>query len=206
MPLQPADTAGVHVIACGALVRELRSILPETAMTFLPAPLHNTPDRIVEAVEEALASVDPTVPVIVGYGDCGTGGHLDLAIERWRNEGRTISRLPGAHCYEFFTGSLAFADLAQEELGTFYLTDFLARHFELLVWQGLGLARHPELVSSYFGQYRRLVHLMQSDDPATVEELTTAARFAADRLGLSFEQRITGLGPFEHAVELAGVG
>ena len=36
-----------------------------------------------------------------------------------------VQRLPGAHCYEFFAGAGVFAQLADAEPGTFYLTDFL---------------------------------------------------------------------------------
>ena len=73
-----------------------------------------------------------------------------------------MQRLPGAHCYEVFAGSEQFAALHDEELGTFYLTDFLAKHFDALVWSGLGLDRHPELRDTYFGNYRRVVLLSQS--------------------------------------------
>ncbi len=56
--------------------------------------------------------------------------------------------------------------------------------------KGLGLDRYPELRNDYFGNYTRVVHLAQFDDPA----LTEKARLAADRLGLAFERRFTGLG------------
>ena len=42
----------------------------------------------------------------------------------------------------------------------------------------------------YFGGYRRVVHLAQVDDPET----TAKAKAAAERLGLAFERRFTGLG------------
>ena len=114
--------------------------------------------------------------IFVAYADCGTGGLLDrvLADER-------VERLPGAHCYEFYAGSDAFAGLAEEEIGTFYLTDFLARNFDRLVWRGLGLDRHPELLADYFGNYRRVVYLAQTDDPGARGR---PRRAAADRLGL----------------------
>ena len=50
--------------------------------------------------------------------------------------------------------------------------------------------RHPQLLPDYFGNYRRLVYLAQTEDPA----LTGAAQAAADRLGLAFERRFTGYG------------
>ena len=96
------------------------------------------------------------------YGDCGTGGALDRVLAE---EG--VTRIDGAHCYAFFAGEAAFAALAEEEPGTFYLTDFLARHFDALVVRGLGLDRFPQLRDAYFGAYRRVVHLAQVDDPET---------------------------------------
>ena len=76
-----------------------------------------------------------------------------------------VSRIEGAHCYAFYAGEEAFSALAEEEPGTFYLTDFLVRHFDALVIRGLGLDRYPELRDDYFGNYRRLVYLAQFDDP-----------------------------------------
>ena len=128
----------------------------------LPARLHNTPDRIVPELEARLRAVAGRYDkVLIGYADCGTGGHLDSLLERWEN----VERLPGAHCYEFFATSPVFMELHEAELGTFYLTDFLARHFDRLVWQFLGLDRYPQLRDMYFGNYRKLVYLSQFDDP-----------------------------------------
>jgi len=199
------------VIGCGALVRELRAVLPadHVEVTYLPAPLHNRPDKIVPAIQDALDDHDARVDgagadhLFIAYGDCGTGGALDAAIATWRLEGRTVERLPGNHCYEFFTGSDAFAELHESEPGTFFLTDYLARHFDLLVWQGLGLAEHPELLSLYFGNYTRLVFLSQSTDPDTRAALEALARSGAERLGLSFEHRPTGLSTFQNEVDVA---
>ncbi len=110
-----------------------------------------------------------------------------------------VARLPGAHCYEVFAGSALFAELADAEPGTFFLTDFLARHFEALVWQGLGLDRHPELLGVYFAHYRRVVLLSQSEDEAVI----TAGRAAAERLGLAFEHRHVGRDRLAAAIPVA---
>jgi hypothetical protein len=189
------------VIACGALARELVSLtrhadLRDAELTCLPATLHNRPERIPEAVRGRIqrARARGADRIFVAYADCGTGGALDAVL---REEG--VERLAGAHCYEVFAGRRAFAALSEEEPGTFYLTDFLARNFDRLVIRGLGLDRHPELLPAYFGNYRRLVFLAQTDDPT----LTAAARRAARRLGLAFERRFTGMGELGPAIRSA---
>jgi len=180
----------VLVLACGALAREILSLrdgpLGAFDVTCLPAKLHNYPSRIPEAVQAKIrrhrADYDE---ILCLYGDCGTGGELDRVLE---SEG--IQRIAGAHCYEFFAGSPDFSAMMEEETGTFFLTDFLVRHFDRLVIKGLGLDRFPQLRDDYFGHYRRLIYLAQFED----EELTAKAKAAAERLDLSFERRFTGLG------------
>jgi len=160
---------------------------------YLPAPLHNQPAQIVPSIEAKLAGVDPERPVFLGYADCGTGGLLDDFIER---SDREITRLPGAHCYEFFAGAEHFAALHDADPGTFYLTDFLVKHFDRLIITGLGIDRHPQLLDDYFGNYNRLIYLAQTDDP----DLVMLARRAADRLGLAFELHQTGYGDLEPVI------
>jgi hypothetical protein len=176
----------ILVIACGALAREVLALrLEHIDLTCLPASLHNRPDRIPEAVRAKIhANREAYDEILCLYGDCGTGGALDRVLAE---EG--VERIAGAHCYAFFAGEDAFEALAEEEPGTFYLTDFLVRHFESLVIRGLGLDRFPQLRDDYFGHYRRVVHLAQFDDPGT----TAKAKAAADRLGLAYERRYTGL-------------
>ena len=86
-----------------------------------------------------------------------------------------------------------FEEISEVEPGTFYLTDFLARHFDRIVIRGLGLDRYPQLAQQYFGNYRRLVYLAQVYSPERIAE----ARAAAERLGLAFEYRFTGYGELE---------
>lgn len=185
------------VIACGALARELVALVrasrwDHVKVSCLPASLHNRPERIPEAVRERIhANHGAFAGIFVAYGDCGTGGELDRVLAE---EG--VERLPGAHCYAFLSGLGAFARLAEEEPGTFYLTDFLARHFDRLVLRGLGLDRHPQLLPLYFGNYRRLVYLAQRRDPGLLDR----ARRAAQRLGLPLEVRHTGLEPLAEAL------
>ena len=134
------------VIACGALASELRAVLRAQALadavevTYLPANLHNRPERIVPELEPLLdQAAAQGRSVFIGYADCGTGGALDALLERHPE----ATRLPGDHCYEFFSGSDVFAAMHEEELGTFFLTDFLAKHFDALLWQGLGSRPAP---------------------------------------------------------------
>jgi hypothetical protein len=188
------------VIACGALAGELRAVLAahrladEVEVRYLPAHLHNRPEQIVPAVEAALVAAGDR-PAFVAYADCGTGGQLDAMLVRHPG----VDRLPGAHCYEVFAGAQLFAALHDEEPGTFFLTDFLARHFDALVWQGLGLDRHPELRDAYFANYRRVVLLSQSGDAAVVD----AGRHAAAQLALRFEHRHVGRHGLDAAVPVA---
>lgn len=189
----------VLVIACGALAREILALrdgpLGAFDVTCLPAKLHNRPGDIPEAVRRKIRAHRAAYDEILClYGDCGTGGALDRMLAE---EG--VERIAGPHCYAFFAGEAAFAAMMAEEPGTLFLTDFLARHFDRLVIQGLGLDRFPQLRDDYFGHYSRLVYLAQSDDPA----LTQKAEAAALRLGLAFERRATGLGGLARFFETA---
>jgi hypothetical protein len=176
----------ILVIACGALAREVLALkLDHIDVACLPAQLHNHPQRIPGAMRAKIhANREAYDEILCLYGDCGTGGELDRVLAE---EG--VSRIEGAHCYAFYAGDEAFSRLMEDEPGTYFLTDFLVRHFDALVIRGLGLDRHPELRDDYFGNYRRLVHLAQFDDP----ELEAKAKAAAERLGLAYERRFTGL-------------
>jgi len=194
-PETPADP--VLIIACGALAREILALteangLSHVSLQCLPAELHNRPERIAAAVREAIREARPHYQhIVVGYADCGTGGALDRVLAE-----ENIARIAGPHCYAFYSGLKDFADTEESDLGTFYLTDFLARHFDTLVYKSLGLDRHPELREQYFKHYSRLVYLAQSDD----EELLAEARRAAEKLHLNFELRRTGYGDLQNFV------
>lgn len=185
------------IIACGALSHEIMALIrangwDNVRVQCLPAELHNRPGEIPGAVRDRIRELASGYDhVFVAYADCGTGGKLDEVLAE-----QGVERLPGAHCYEFFAGSEAFAALSEEEPGTFYLTDFLARHFDRLIVRGMGLDRHPQLLSMMFGNYRRLVYLAQRSDP----ELEARAREAAERLGLDYEYRFTGYGDLERSL------
>ena len=188
----------VLLIACGALAKEIVEIKKlngwaHLKIQCLPAELHNRPEKIPAAVKAAIEKYQSKFDdIFVAYADCGTGGQLDAVLAEF-----DIERLTGSHCYEFFSGSAVFGELADEEQGTFYLTDFLARHFDRLVKKGLGLDRNPQLMSAYFGNYRRLVFLSQSESP----KLEAMAKAHADYLGLEFVHKHTGLDSVERELK-----
>ena len=196
MGAQPASL----IIACGALAREivaLRSMnnWPHLVVQCLPADLHNRPEKIPGLVRAKIqAARSRFTSIFVAYADCGTGGLLDKVLEE---EG--VERIAGAHCYEFFSGSAQFEALAEAELGTFYLTDFLLTHFERLIIHGLGIDKHPDLLPLYFGNYKKLTYLAQLPS----DEKIAAGQAAAKRLGLAFEYHVTGYGDLATSLEQA---
>jgi hypothetical protein len=191
------ETSSILLIGCGALAHEIMAVLRKSRwdgieVQCLPAKLHNTPQLIPDAVRAKIREGRARFEqIFVLYGDCGTGGLLDEVLIE---EG--VERIAGAHCYEFFAGTEDFTALADDEPGSFFLTDFLARHFDRLVIKGLGIDRHPELLPLYFGNYKRLVYLAQTHSAKHL----AAARSAAERLDLAFEHRFTGYGDLETSI------
>ena len=194
------NRAPILVITCAAIAREVNEIKKLGAwsqmdLQAITADLHSYPEKIPAAVAEKIdAARDRYEHIFVAYGDCGTSGELDRVLEQ-----RGVKRLPGAHCYDFLAGRDTYEQLQEAEPGTFYLTDFLAQHFQRLVIEVLGIDRHPELKDMYFGNYTRLVYLAQTDS----DELTAQARAAADELGLRFERIYTGMGEMVPALDAA---
>ncbi len=193
----PARGAGrVLALACGALAREILALIRLNGwhhmdLRCLPAKLHKTPEAIPDAVAAAVAEARGYDRILVVYADCGTGGLLQA-----RCAALGVEMVAGPHCYAFFDGLDAFAARAEEEIGAFYLTDFLVRQFDAFVWRPLGLDRHPQLRDMYFGHYDRLVYLAQTDDPA----LDARAAEAAARLDLAYHRRVTGFGDLQTAL------
>jgi hypothetical protein len=189
---------GAVIIACSALLREIKALIKANGWNHLEvaaisAELHNRPDRISGEVATLIdAARAKGQLVFVAYGDCGTGGRLDTLLER---EG--VERIPGAHCYQFYAGHEQFEQFGEAEIGTFYVTDFLVRHFDRLVIRGLALDRKPELQPLLFGHYRKLLYLAQSED----EELQRRAQAAARRLGLNYAYHYTGSGELNHSLQ-----
>jgi len=189
------------LLTCGALGREVKAIVDrhgwDADIHGVPALHHLDPRRIVAAVDARLADLTPRYRrVVVVYGDCGTAGALDAVLER-----HGAARVRGPHCYEMLAGEAAFARIAEERPGTFFLTDWLVRSFERAVVRPLGLDRHPELRDVYFANYTDVLYLAQFPD----ERLVAGAEEIAGFLGLRLEVRRAGLGELESRLaELVG--
>ncbi|MBE7185243.1 MAG: DUF1638 domain-containing protein [Methylobacterium mesophilicum] len=191
----------VLVIACGMIAREVLAVKAQAGLhhlhlTCLPAAFHFHPDRIAPAIEKAVekARDEGFTRIFVGYGDCGTGGELDRVCARLG-----VERVNGPHCFAFYQGIERFEALGEDDMTSFYMTDFLCRQFDAFFTRPLGLDRHPELARDYFGHYEKLVYLAQTDDPA----LDAVAEKAAQSLGLAYERRFTGYGDLASALKHA---
>ncbi len=190
-------TGQILVIACGALAREILDLKRANGwdhldLTCLPASFHLYPEKITEAVQKAVTTHrDSYQNIFVAYADCGTGGLLQAACADLN-----VEMIAGPHCYSFFEGKDRFAQNADTDLTTFFLTDFLVRQFDAFIVKPMGLDRHPELRDMYFAHYEKLVYQAQTDDPA----LTKKAQECAKRLGLRFERRFTGYGDLAKAL------
>jgi hypothetical protein len=185
--------ADVAFLLCGALARECITIARKHAldvdMIGISAREHMTPQTIAPLVEAKLRELLPRYRrVVVVYGDCGTRGELDRVLAAYH-----VPRLRGPHCYEMYGGAAHHDEPMAEQPGSFFLTDFLLRGFDGLIWKGLGLDAQPELRDDYFAHYTRLIYLAQQDDPG----LIARAQHVAERLKLPLEIRHTGFGELE---------
>ena len=186
------------LIACGALAREIVELIERNGwrhldVACLPAKLHHTPALIPEAVREKIRQGrDRYEKIYVLYGDCGTGGLLDRVLD----EEGGIERIPGPHCFSFFMGNKTFAETAEDDISTFFLTDYFCRHFEKFVWQALGLDRRADMADFVFANYEKLVFMPQVEDDA----LERKARDIAAKLGLIYEYRFCGYGDLERVM------
>jgi len=192
----------ILLIACGALTREAIDLIEANGwnhldVTCLPAKLHHNPHLIPDAIRKCIRKNKAHYESIyVLYGDCGTGGLLDKVLE----EEGDIERIAGPHCFSFFLGNSRFKDRNNDDIATFYLTDYFCRHFEKFVWEALGLDRRDDMVEFVFGNYSKLMFMPQTKDP----ELERKARTIARRLGLRYEFQPCGYGDFETFMATAG--
>ena len=193
--LEPSDK--ILILACGALGQEITNLIRVNGWThiktrYFPAKLHNSPEQIADLLEQNIRNAESKFSqIFIGYADCGTGGKIDSMLEEFG-----IQRLPGAHCYEFYSGTPEFEKIVEDEIGCYFLTDFLVKGFEKLIWEGLKLNLYPELLETYFGHYKKLVYLAQTDNP----ELQEKAKEIAERLDLEYVYHSTGYGDLEKAI------
>lgn len=191
----------LRVIACGMIAREVLAVNDQLGfdhvdLKCLPAEYHHHPEKIAPEMDKAIdrARAEGFEHIFVGYADCGTGGALDKVCEK-----HGVQRIEGPHCFSFYLGNQAFLEAEDEYLTTFFITDFLARHFDTFMKQPLGLDRHPELREMYFANYTRALYLAQTEDTL----LQANARAAAEFLGLEYEYRYTGFGDLTPALAAA---
>ncbi len=188
------------IIACGALAREIlwlinAGALNHVALQCLPAKYHNTPADIIPNLQRKIDQLRPQYnKIYIGYADCGTGGLLDKFCAQ-----NGYTRIVGAHCYAFFAGLNQFDQYMEQELGSFFLTDFLCQHFDNLIMEGMGLNKHPQLIPMMFGNYKKLVYLAQTDN----DQLDKMGQLHAQKIGLTYQRIYTGYG--ELAQFVAGV-
>ena len=159
---------------------------------YLPAILHNSPEKITEELRKILLKSSANFSkIFIGYADCGTGGKIDTLAKEF-----DLQRLPGAHCYEFFSGSELLDQIMKKEPGTFFLTDFLVKTFEKLVWQGLMIDKKPELLDIFFKNYKKIIYLAQTEN----YNLQKKAKEISRRLKLEYEYKLVGFGQLEKSL------
>ncbi len=194
----------LRIIACGMIAREVMAVNEQLGfdhidLKCLPASYHHHPEHIAPEMDKAItkAKQEGYEHVFVGYADCGTGGELDKVCEK-----HGVERIQGPHCFSFYMGNEAFKQSDDDYLTTFFITDFLARHFETFMKRPLGLDRHPELRDMYFSNYTKALYIAQTENP----ELEAKAKAAAEFLGLEYEYRHTGYGDLKDAITAINVG
>jgi hypothetical protein len=149
-------------IACGAVAQDTAFLVKkhgwDADVHGISSVLHMTPLDIGPAVEEKLKALTPRYErVIVVYGDCGTGGRLDQVLARY-----PAVRPAGVHCFQWYAGDL-FARF-NDDIGIYFLTDWLVTNWDRAVIAGLGLDRFPWLQETYFDNITRILFVRQHPD------------------------------------------
>jgi len=199
MKPNPPSSPSLRIIACGMIAREVLAVNQQLGfdhidLKCLPADYHHHPEKIAPHMDIAIqkAKNEGFENIFVGYADCGTGGELDKICEK-----HGVERIEGPHCFSFYMGNQKFDEAGDDYLTTFFITDFLARHFDTFMKRPLGLDKHPELKDMYFANYTRALYIAQTED----EKLQENAKQAAEFLGLEYEYRFTGYGDLTGEIE-----
>lgn len=185
----------VLLIACGALAHEVMAILKlnklesRIEVQCVPAQIHYSPEKIPLRIKELIdKNRDHYEKIFIGFADCGTGGMLDKLLEQ-----ENVERIPGAHCYEFFSTGTVFNKIHNDDPTIFYLSDFMVKYFDHFVIDVLGLKRFPELRDMYFTNYTKVLYIAQKKDPKLFEKAKECAAY----LELDFDYLYTGYGELE---------
>ena len=183
--------APVALIACGAVAQDTAAIVKargwKADVHGISSDLHMTPLEIAPAVEAKLQQLLPRYErVIVVYGDCGTGGRLDEVLSRY-----PAVRPVGYHCFQWYAGDLY--ERSEEDIGIYFLTDWLVQNWERATIHGLGLDRFPWLKDTYFEHITRILFVRQHVD----DERERKAREIAEWMGKPLEIHDLGIRPLE---------
>jgi hypothetical protein len=186
-----ATGAPVAFIACGAVAQDTAAIVRSRGWRAdvhgISSDLHMTPLQIGPAVEAKLQDLLPRYErVIVVYGDCGTGGRLDAVLAKY-----PAVRPAGFHCFQWYAGELY--QRFEDDIGIYFLTDWLVQNWDRAVIHGLGLDRFPWLKDEYFGNLSRILFVRQHPDP----EREARAREIAAWMGKPLEIHDLGIQPLE---------
>jgi hypothetical protein len=191
-----ATGAKVALLACGAVARDTAALVErhgwDADVHGISSDLHMSPLEIAPAVEAKLEDLTRRYErVIVVYGDCGTGGRLDEVLQRF-----PAVRPAGAHCFQWYSGELfrRFSD----DIGIYFLTDWLVTNWERAVIRSLGLDRFEWLRETYFGNITRILFVRQHADP----EREAKARQIADWMQRPLEIHDLGTEPLERLLAL----
>ena len=185
----------VSLLACGALAREVLEVIERRGWKIdvhgISALHHLDPPKIATEADRKLADLTQRYEkVVVVYADCGTGGALDKVLDKYPN----AERFPGVHCYQWFVQETP-QEIVDHRTGTYFLTDWLIRNWDVAVMKGLGLDRYPQLKDVYFGSLTDVLYLRQTSTPDP--DLEARAREIAAYMGLPIEIKDTGVGPLD---------
>jgi hypothetical protein len=183
--------AKVAFVACGAVARDTAALVERNGWDAdvhgISSDLHMVPLEIAPAVERRLQTLLPRYErVIVVYGDCGTGGRLDDVLRRY-----PAARPAGVHCFQWYAGDLF--DRFADEIGIYFLTDWLVSNWDRAVIRGLGLDRFPWLKDTYFRHIERVLFVRQHPNG----ERESKAREIAAWMDRPLEIQDLGIEPLE---------
>jgi hypothetical protein len=183
--------ARIAFLACGAVAIDTARLVEKNGWDAdvhgISSDLHMTPLDIAPAVEAKLKDLTRRYErVIVVYGDCGTGGRLDEVLARY-----PAVRPAGFHCFQWYAGDLYRR--FEDDIGIYFLTDWLVANWDRAVIKGLGLDRFPWLKETYFANISRILFVRQHPD----ERRERKAREIGEWMGKPLEIHDLGIAPLE---------